>query len=128
MIGQKFNIYGKRTHTWSFKVDTTGVSTTNCIAGIPITLYNQPNASLTVKWGDGTSSVLTSEEWLDWNSEANLHAYETPGEYEIQLVSSDWDSIYIDTQKITSNKYGVMNLNTTTTTRYPSLSKKARLS
>ncbi len=79
--------------TWQIVVDTrlydnTG---TNAISAIPFNLYNQ-SITLTVDWGDETTSTLNSSNYTNTDSRASQHTYSTPGEYTIKIKSSNWSN------------------------------------
>ena len=85
---------------WQFTVDTTVYAYNghpneqNVRTGIPFNLYGMQGITLNVDWGDGTASTLTSADYTEHNSTASEHSYEEPGQYTIQIRSSDWSSTY----------------------------------
>ncbi len=114
----KTAIASRPLETWTFSIDTRLESADNRTAAVPFTLYTQPGIELEVSWGDGTVDVLNSGRWSGWDTDAALHEYASPGAYQVQIRSRDWQWCYIDTMSYSS--IGVMRLvpNTDTTQRY----------
>lgn len=84
---------------WIFTIDTRCLASDNRMTGIPVTLKGQPDISIEVDWGDGTSEILTEETWQDdWKAECNVHEYAEPGKYTVRLkaADADWNAFYID--------------------------------
>ena len=81
--------------SWSFTVsvsDDTELST-----GIPVNLYNQGDITMAVNWGDGSTSVLTSDDYSALTDmEASIHTYSEAGEYAVTLTSGDWSDFYFE--------------------------------
>ena len=80
--------------------------------GIPFNLYSQYGVTLTVDWGDGTTSILTPADYTELNSRASVHEYALAGIYNVCINSSDWSSTYIlsypqwdDRYAVTSDEY-----------------------
>lgn len=66
--------------TWRTSNISTGSSTSTQIK-LPLTLTGSYN--FTVKWGDGTSNLITS-----WNQAQTTHTYSTSGDYTIEITGT----------------------------------------
>ena len=64
-------------------------------AAIPFTLYNVPNTTLCVDWGDGTTSSLTSSNYSEFNTESSVHTYASEGTYTISVNCNNWNNVYL---------------------------------
>jgi len=62
--------------------------------GIPFSLYVQPDITLTVDWGDGTTSTLTQSDYSSDDLRASTHLYSEYGIYTVTVKSSDWNNTY----------------------------------
>ena len=81
---------------WEITVNTEATTTGAKTTGIPISLYNQPGITVSVDWGDGTNSVLTQASYTDGDYTPSTHEYATPGTYTVQMKSTKWSKLYID--------------------------------
>ena len=91
---------------FKFTVDTEAQTAGNKKTGIPFNLYGQDGIELTVNWGDGTSSTLTSSDYTDTDTgtdtgtvqnSSSIHEYAVAGEYTITVDSNDWENVYFYT-------------------------------
>ena len=82
---------------WEIIIDTEAGGTGNCKTGIPFNLRDQNNITLTVDWGDGTTSTLVSTDYQNIynDTSASLHEYENPGRYTITIISNNWNETYL---------------------------------
>ena len=88
---------GPKEEIWEITVNTEATTSGAKITGIPINLYSQPGITMTVDWGDGTESVLTSASYSsDSDSAPSVHEYATAGTYIVQMKSTKWKNAYID--------------------------------
>ena len=91
--------------TWQYVVDTREYAygghsnKTNATTAVPFNLYGMPSITITVDWGDGTTSTLTSADYTEHNTNASMHTYDQPGQYIVQVKSSDWSNTYFSTLK-----------------------------
>lgn len=82
-----------------FEVDTRLARGGDRKSGIPFHLQKQ-NVTLIVLWGDGTHSILKSEDYTSQNALASVHEYEKPGRYRISIYLESpfkWSDVYIST-------------------------------
>ena len=77
---------------WKFTVVTTSGGKTT---GIPFNLSEDAGVTLTVDWGDGNTSTLTSADYTASDSSASVHEYADAGTYTIKIYCDDWDSLHI---------------------------------
>ena len=82
---------------WEITVNTEATTTGAKTTGIPISLYNQPGITVSVNWGDGTNSVLTQASYTQGDYTPSTHEYANPGTYTLQIASTKWGNLYIDT-------------------------------
>ena len=87
---------------WEIIVNTEASTAGAKITGIPISLHNQPGITMTVDWGDGTESVLTQASYTEGDYTPSTHEYATPGTYTVQMTSTKWGKLYIDTASASS--------------------------
>ena len=98
MITHPFVSGGLKEEIWEITVNTEAMTPGAKTTGIPIHLYSQPGITVTVDWGDGTESVLTSASYSSASDSApSVHEYATAGTYIVQMKSTKWKSAYIDT-------------------------------
>lgn len=73
-------------------------------SAIPFGLYNTPNTTFYVDWGDGTNSTLTSSNYSEipyyndepsFNALASMHTYSSSGIYTITVRCNDWSNVYL---------------------------------
>ncbi len=90
---------------WIFLVDTRTTKAGNK-TGIPFNLYGQ-SATMTVEWGDGTSSILSSSDYALNDATASVHEYEVPGIYKVRIVCNNWNNVYFlyNMEAYSSNPY-----------------------
>ena len=94
---------GPKEEIWEITVNTEAKTSGAKTTGIPINLYSQPGITMTVDWGDGTESVLTSASYSSARDSApSVHEYATAGTYIVQMKSTKWKDAYID---VTSMNY-----------------------
>lgn len=88
---------GLKEDIWEITVNTEAKTSGAKTTGIPIYLYNRPGIKITVDWGDNTSSILTKESYTGKDYTPSIHEYDKPGIYTVQMRSTKWNNIYIDT-------------------------------
>lgn len=86
---------GPKEEVWEIEVDTEATEAGAKFTGVPIVLYHQPNVTVTVDWGDGTESVLTSELYEDNLFDASVHEYAAPGKYKVLMKSTKWAKLFV---------------------------------
>ena len=87
--------------SWSFTVSVD--EATELSTGIPVNLYGQGDITMAVNWGDGSTSVITSDDYSALSDmEASIHTYSEAGEYTVTLTSGDWSGFYFETNDSTS--------------------------
>ena len=97
MITHPFVSGGLKEEIWEITVNTEATTSGAKTTGIPINLYSQPGITMTVDWGDGTESVLTSASYSSASDSApSVHEYATAGTYIVQMKSTKWKGAYID--------------------------------
>lgn len=83
-------------YVFSYKVNTAATTSGAKDAAIPFNLSNIPAANtMTVDWGDGTTSALKASDYGSNYSDgtASIHTYDTAGEYTIRITyDGDWSS------------------------------------
>ena len=88
---------GLKEEIWEITVNTEATTSGAKTTGIPINLYSQPGITMTVDWGDGTESVLTSASYSSASDSApSVHEYATAGTYIVRMKSMKWKGVYID--------------------------------
>ena len=94
---------GLKEEIWEITVNTEAKASGAKTTGIPINLYRQPGITMTVDWGDGTESVLTSASYSSASDSApSVHEYATAGTYIVRMKSTKWKDAYIDVLNSTS--------------------------
>ena len=97
MITHPFVSGGIKEDIWEITVNTEAKTSGAKTTGIPINLYSQPGITMTVDWGDGTESVLTSASYSSASDSApSVHEYATAGTYIVRMKSTKWKGVYID--------------------------------
>ena len=97
MITHPFVSGGIKEDIWEITVNTEAKTSGAKTTGIPINLYKQPGITMTVDWGDGTESVLTSASYSSASDSApSVHEYATAGTYIVRMKSTKWKGAYID--------------------------------
>lgn len=86
---------GPKEEIWELMVDTEATEAGAKFTGVPIILYNQPNVTVTVDWGDGTESILTSKLFEDNLYDVSIHEYASPGKYKVLMKSTKWSKIFV---------------------------------
>lgn len=97
MITQRMMVRGVKTvpDVWEITVNTEATTQGEKTTGIPFNLYEQDGVSLTVDWGDGTTSILTSDDYTFDDATASVHTYTQAGIYTISIQSKSWQNCYI---------------------------------
>ena len=99
---------GPKEEIWEITVNTEATTSGAKTTGIPINLYSQPGITMTVDWGDGTESVLTSASYSsDSDSAPSVHEYATAGTYIVRMKSTKWKDAYIEV--LNSDSTGVLS-------------------
>lgn len=78
----------------SYKVNTEATTSGAKRAAIPFNLYNVNSAkTMTVDWGDGTTSALKAADYTSTNGASSIHTYTNAGVYTIRITyDGDWTS------------------------------------
>ena len=88
---------GFKEEIWEITVNTEATASGAKTTGIPINLFSQPGITMTVDWGDGTESVLTSASYSSASDSApSVHEYATAGTYIVRMKSTKWKDAYIE--------------------------------
>lgn len=95
MITHPFVSGGLKEEIWEITVDTEATTAGAKFTGVPIILYKQPNVTVTVDWGDGTESILTSKLFEDNLYGVSIHEYASPGKYKVLMKSTKWSKILV---------------------------------
>lgn len=99
MITQRMMVRGVKTvpETWEITVNTEATAQGEKTTGIPFNLYGQDGVTLTVDWGDGTTSILSSSNYTASNAQASVHEYAEAGIYTISVSSKQFSKCYLMT-------------------------------
>ena len=85
--------------TFQYVINTEATTAGEKISSVPLQLFKQmPDIIINVDWGDGITSILTSESYETENDcISSLHEYSQPGTYTITITSHDWYRTFFDT-------------------------------
>ncbi len=84
-----------------FIINTYSLNSSNKKTSIPFDLYNVNNTTLTVDWGDGTTSTFTKSDYASstaltsTSSTSLIHTYEVGGEYMVTVTSNNFSAVKI---------------------------------
>ena len=84
-----------------FIINTYSLNSSNKKTSIPFDLYNVNNTTLTVDWGDGTTSTYTKSNYASstaltsTSSTSLIHTYEVGGEYMVTVTSNNFSAVKI---------------------------------
>jgi hypothetical protein len=90
-------------YEWNIVVNATNGNSR--YASVPFVMYNR-SGTMTVDWGDGTTSSITSSNWQN-----AVHQYAVGGTYNVSVRHTNWNEIRIatdydqDWNSSTSNRY-----------------------
>ena len=91
----KLQIMTDKSKGFQYAVNTTLVSSTNVKTSAPFTAAS--GCTITVDWGDDTSSEFTS------STSDRTHSYASPGTYAVTVSSDDWSKVTFVTNNSTSS-------------------------